>query len=253
MNRPIRRLFADIETSPNVGFFWEPGHQISISYDNIIRERAVICIGYKWEGESQVHTLTWDARQNDKAMLREFAKVIAEADEVIAHNGDRFDWKWLRTRCLKHGLPLFREVKTVDTLKIAWSKFRFNSSRLDYLAKFLGIPGKPATGFGLWKRVIAKDAAALKQMVSYCAGDVLMVEAVYKKLVPAAKPATHLGVFQGKPVWSCPRCGSTNVRKSKTRVSPSGALQHQMRCNDCGEYYTISNTAFRAYEKAKRK
>lgn len=248
----LRRLFADIENSPNIGLFWKSGFKLTIGPENIVKERAVICIAYKWEGEDTVHTLQWDSRQNDKAMLRKFAKVCAKADEVVGHNGDRHDWAWVRTRSLFHGLPTFPDIKTVDTLKMAKLKFAFNSNRLDYIARLLGIGAKVSTGFDLWKEVfLDKCPKALAKMVAYCQNDVRLLEAVYHKLAPHFRAATNVAVVEGNPAWACPRCGSTNVKKSKTRVNPTGSLQHQMRCKDCGEYYTINNAEFKRYAKEK--
>ena len=70
-----RRLFFDIETSPNIGLFWSAGFKQRIDYSNIIKERAIICICYKWEDEKDVYHLQWDAKQNDKAMLQKFIEV----------------------------------------------------------------------------------------------------------------------------------------------------------------------------------
>ena len=67
----IKRLFFDIEVSPNIGLFWQPGHKISLDYGNIIQERAVICICYKWQG-GKTQSLTWDKKQDDKEMLKKF-------------------------------------------------------------------------------------------------------------------------------------------------------------------------------------
>ena len=64
-----KRLFFDIETSPNIGFFWQAGYKKNIDYSNIIKERAIICICYKWEGEKEVGYLHWDAKQCDKCYL----------------------------------------------------------------------------------------------------------------------------------------------------------------------------------------
>ena len=89
------RLFFDIETSFNVGIFWRSGYNLNINPGDIIHERAIICICYKWEGEEEVHSLEWDSKQSDKAMLKKFLKVMAQANEIVAHNGDRFDMKWL--------------------------------------------------------------------------------------------------------------------------------------------------------------
>jgi len=70
----IKRLFFDIETSPNIGLFWTAGYKLNIGHDNIIKERAIICICYKWAGEKEVHSLTWDNKQNDKSLLEKFVK-----------------------------------------------------------------------------------------------------------------------------------------------------------------------------------
>jgi hypothetical protein len=65
-----KRLYFDIETSPNIGLFWSAGYKQKIDYSNIIKERAIICICYKWEDEKQVHSLNWDKNQSDKKLLQ---------------------------------------------------------------------------------------------------------------------------------------------------------------------------------------
>ena len=69
-----RRLFFDIETSPNIGTFWQAGYKKTISPEDIIKERAIICICYKWEGEKKVYGLTWDENQDDKNFLGRLCK-----------------------------------------------------------------------------------------------------------------------------------------------------------------------------------
>ena len=91
MSKP-RRLFFDIETSPNLALIWRPGHKISVSYNSIVRERAIICVAWKWEGERKIQSLTWDQKQDDAGLLRKFVPVMHEADEIVAHNGDG-GWK----------------------------------------------------------------------------------------------------------------------------------------------------------------
>ncbi len=51
---------------------WRVGYDLNIAQDNIIKERAIICIGYKWEHEDVSHIFTWDKNQCDKAMLKKF-------------------------------------------------------------------------------------------------------------------------------------------------------------------------------------
>jgi DNA polymerase elongation subunit (family B) len=95
-----KRLFFDIESSFNIGIFWRSGYNLTIQPDDIIKERAIICVSWKWEGKDEVHHLQWDENQCDKKLLKAFIKQLNKADEIIAHNGDRFDIKWLRTTLL---------------------------------------------------------------------------------------------------------------------------------------------------------
>lgn len=250
--RPIRRLFIDLETAPNLVLSWRVGHKINLDYANILKERAIICACWSWEGEAKVHHAEWSKDQNDKPVLGPLLKAMDEADEVVGHNLDRFDVPWVKTRCLFHKLPTFPAYKTVDTLQWARRKFYFNSNRLDYIAQFLGLGGKLKTEFGLWKAIVLdKDAKALKRMVMYCQHDVTLLKRVWARLAEVMPHKTHVGVLAGKQPWSCPHCGSTNVKVSKTRTTAKGGVQYQMVCNDCGRFYTISAAAYRAYREAK--
>ncbi len=251
--RKFRRLIWDIETSPNVGLFWKAGYDLNIDSENILTERKIICIGYKWAGEKQVYALKWSGEQDDKALLEEFLKVAEEADEMVAHNGDKFDMPWFRTRCIFHGLQA-PQCKTIDTLQWARRKFYFNSNKLNYIAQFLGLGGKLKTEFGLWRRVLNKDERALNDMIRYCKRDVVLLEQVYDALASQCKPKTHIGVLQGLERWSCPHCASVKVRRNRTTVTAAGTLQHQMRCGiknrdkfGCHRTYIINDASYKAF------
>jgi DNA polymerase III epsilon subunit-like protein len=248
----IKRLFFDIETSPNIGLFWAAGYKKNISPDNIIKERAIICIAYKWADDDKTYVLTWDKDQNDKSLLEKFIKIANEADELIGHNGDRFDLAWIRTRCLYHRIPVFPNYTTLDTLKSARSKFYFNSNKLDYIAKFLGVGEKIHTGYDLWKNIVLnKDAAALKEMSEYCKNDVVILEKVYNELANYLPSKTHHGVAMGGEKCSCPECGSMNMAYSKKRLSALGTARIQTQCQDCGKYHTVSERVYQQYLQTK--
>lgn len=237
-----RRLIFDIETSPNIGFFWSAGYKINIDYSNIIKERAIICICYKWEGEKKVYSLQWDENQDDKAMLEEFIQIANEADELVGHNGDKFDLAWIRTRCLFHGIQMFPKYSTIDTLKVSRSKFRFNSNKLDYIAKYLGIGAKIRTTFSLWRDILLdKDEKAMKAMIKYCKGDVVILEQVWEKLKAHTESKIHYGALYNDDKASCPECGSNDLQLVKTRMTASGTKRLQYQCKDCGKYHTFSN------------
>lgn len=234
-----KRLYFDIETSPNIGFFWTAGFKLNISTESIIKERAIICICYKWEEDKITHSLNWDSKQNDKKMLQDFIKVANEADELVGHNGDKFDLAWIRTRCLFHRIEMFPNYTTIDTLKVARSKFKFNSNKLNYIAKYLGIGQKIHTEYDLWKDIVLnKDKEAMDKMIKYCKMDVILLEKVYKELSLHIPAKTHYGVIFGGDRGSCPECGSDDIVKNNKRVTASGLVKVQMRCKTCGKMHT---------------
>jgi len=252
----VKRVIWDIETSPNIGFFWRPGYNLSITHDNIISERAIICICWKEEGAKGVKSLEWDnskaeSNEQDLDMLTEFAKVVDDADEMVAHNGDRFDMAWVKGRCILHGIDLFPFAKTVDTL--AWSKkLGLNSNKLDYLGQYLLGEGKIHTDYSMWKDIVLDNCPkAMAKMVKYSKKDVDLLERVYQELSKYAKPKTHVGVLTGGERWHCAHCGSKNVVRNRRTVTAAGTVHHAMKCKDCGRYYTINDKVYEDYKKAR--
>ncbi len=234
-----KRLFFDIEVSGNIAMVWQTGYKISVSPESIIKERAIICICWKWEDSKEVFEAHWDSKQNDKALLQKFIKVANEADEMVGHNGDRFDLAWIRTRCLFHKIDIFPKYTTIDTLKVARQAFRFNSNKLNYIADFLGIGQKIKTEFGLWKDIVLhKDKAAMDKMIKYCKKDVLLLEQVFKALNSHILPKTHYGVKFGGDRGTCPECGSDELVVSMRRVMASGIKKIAYKCNTCHKFHT---------------
>lgn len=249
----IKRLFWDIETSPNIVLAFRAGYEVTINHDAIIRERKIICIGYKLEGEKEVTILRWDKNQEDGLMLKRFLDVANEADELVHHFGDRFDLPWFRTRCLLNGFPPLPAYKTIDTKMWASKYYYFNSNKLDYLSKVLGHGGKEKMEFDDWKNILMKkDKKALDKMCHYCGVDVIKLEKVYQDLKYCVKPKSHAGVAAGGDSWTCPRTGTTDVVKSKTRISANGTITHSMQSKKDGSYYAISDSAFKKYLAAKK-
>jgi len=234
-----RRLYFDLECSPNIGFFWTAGYKLNISTESIIKERAIICICYKWEDEEETHAVYWDSKQNDKKLLQEFIKVANEANELVGHNGDKFDLAWIRTRCLFHRIEMFPNYVTIDTLKVARSKFKFNSNKLNYIAQYLGIGEKIHTEYNLWKDIVLnKCKESMDKMIKYCKQDVILLEKVHKELNHHIPAKTHYGVVFGEDRGTCPECGSDDLIKNNKVVTATGLTRIQYRCNTCYKYHS---------------
>jgi predicted RNA-binding Zn-ribbon protein involved in translation (DUF1610 family) len=121
---------------------------------------------------------------------------------------------------------------------------------LNDIGKYLNIGEKYKTESDLWEKVCFKnDKEALKQMVTYCNQDVVLLEDIYHKIQSYVDTNTHVGVHEGKAKWSCPNCGSEDVEYVKSVITKAGTIQRLMKCNDCKHDYKISNTAYKEFVK----
>lgn len=240
-----KRLFFDIEVSFNVVATWNIGYNLSISHENILKERAIICICYKWEDDSKVCYLKWN-NGDDKQILKKFIGILNSADEIVGHNSDRFDLKWLRTRCIYHNIPMFPDYHSIDTLKLSRSGFKFNSNRLDYIGGYLGVGRKLKNeGFELWKNIVLSNSSkSMLKMIKYCSQDVKLLEKVFKKLNSYTRHKHHLGVLYDHDKCSCPNCTSDKTISNRRRITATGIKKIQMNCRDCGKYFSISEQTF---------
>ena len=240
-----KRLFYDIETSYNIVKSWRVGYNLSLQPEDIIKERAIITIAYKWEGEDDVTVLSWD-KGDDKKIIEEFVKIMAEADELVGHNVDRFDTKFVMGRALKHGITVLPKYQSTDTLKLAKKHFMLNSNKLDYIAQYLDLGHKVRhRGMSMWDDIILNNCPkALEEMIEYNIHDVVLTEQVYKKLSEYSLPKVNHASKQTGDKHTCPQCGSTDATLQKTYVAPSGTKTRLMSCNSCSTNFTINNTNY---------
>lgn len=256
----MKRLFLDIETCPCIGSFWRPGYNVTLSHENIEVQARIITAAYRWQGEKKVQALIWDEQkqgggpfgpfnQSDERLVRTLVPVMNEADEIVAHYGDGFDVPWIRTRAMFHGV-VGGIWKTVDTKAWASKYFFLPSNKLDAIAKYLGIGTKIRTEYDLWRDITFRDSSeALAKMVKYNKHDVELLEEVFHYLSKFCSPHTHLGVLEGKPKWTCPRCSGDTVHRVNIRASTTGTVKHEMHCRNeqCGGYYMINNAAYNLF------
>jgi len=238
---PIKRLFFDIETGYHKVRMWRVGKVGWVNPEQIIEHKKIICISYKWQYDDEVHSL--DQRMGEKPMLKEFIKIMGDADEIIGHNGDRFDIKELRTRCIDHGVLMFPTYRTLDTLKKARQYFNFASNKLDYIGKYLNVGRKlDHEGLQMWIDIVEhNDEKALERMIKYCEQDVILLSDVYHVMSPYITHNNNFAVLTGGAKWDCPECGSDNVQMHHTYTTAMGIIRREMKCNNCKKQYKISN------------
>jgi hypothetical protein len=229
----MKRLFIDIETSLSVmaAFsLWDP-----INYKNILKEWYVICAAWKWDGQKRIYCASSDG-DDDSALIKRLAGVIEEADEIVYHNGKKFDFKKIQTRALFHRLPPIPKPRECDTLIQCKKHFGFTSNRLDYIANYLGVGHKMSTSPGLWLKVLDGNQAALKEMMKYNKVDVQILEDVHKAVQPYIDTGYNLNQHlsdQSQPV--CPACGSSDLEQRGWSYT-AATKKKRVKCRACHKW-----------------
>lgn len=230
-------LYYDIETSYTVGAVWGLYDQ---NVAHVLKEPYIISFAYKFEGEKDVKVvcirdfpLYKKDKTDDTELLKVLHKLFSEAKIIVAHNGNSFDQKWVYGRFAVKGLPPPSPAQYIDTKLISQGKFRYNSNSLKSLGKYFGVGTKIDTGgIELWVDCIEHDlASAWEKMCKYNKQDVVLLEKVYKKLLPFITNHPNIALMNGDRC-GCPNCGSTRVNKEGFAPTRSGIFQ-QWSCKDC--------------------
>ncbi|MFA6325046.1 MAG: ribonuclease H-like domain-containing protein [Candidatus Paceibacterota bacterium] len=234
----LKVLLVDFETAPNRAWVWGKYEQDVIDYD---KETYILSFSYKWLGEKRVYGMGLcdyakfkKDPEDDFDLVKDVYKIWCQADIIIAHNGDDFDIKVANAAFIRNGFTPPNPVKTIDTKKIAKSKFKFNSNKLDDLGNRLGLGRKVETGgFKLWKGCMEGNKSAWKKMIRYNKNDVILLEKVYLKIRPWATNHPNMNIMADHN--SCSSCNSKNIEQrgwTYTAVS----RRKKFVCKDCGKW-----------------
>ncbi len=235
----MKIILWDIETSHVLAYTWGLWDQ-NIPHTSIVQDRGILCGCWKELGKKNVHSVAIKKVGDDYEVVKKLRDVLADADIVVHHNGDKFDVKRLNARLIYHGLDPLPPIHTVDTLKEVKKVADFTSNRLDYLAKTLTGSGKIHVASDLWFRVLEGSKKALADMVTYNKEDVRCLEKVYLWLLPYMKSHPHVGALKGKDKFtSCPKCGSEEIKKNGTKYTRAGLIRQECQCKKCHSYFHV--------------
>jgi predicted RNA-binding Zn-ribbon protein involved in translation (DUF1610 family) len=219
----------------------------------------MLSFSVKWSGARSVKThalpdypLYKRDKENDRDLVKDFWRVLNDADIVVAHNGDAFDLKKGNTRFVQHGLRPPAPFKSIDTLKIARRYFKFDSNRLNDLGRSLRVGRKlPHTGKHLWFGCMAGHPHSWRIMKRYNARDVLLLERVYLKLRPWAGNHPDARLYSESPV-GCPTCGSAEVHRRGVTIKLARKY-HRFQCKNCGRWFHEGQIKGRTNETPQEK
>lgn len=233
----LRTAFWDIETAPPIACVWGLYDQ-NIPYHHIIQDWFIVCAAWEIDGEvssvsvlDDVHRFIKD-HTDDYHVVKALHNMIESVDVIIAHNGDKFDWRKFMARVVYHGLPPVRPPIFVDTLKMA-RKFGFLSNKLDDLGNHLDLGRKEQLEKGLWVKAAQGDVEAIRTMIEYNKADIPPLKNLYARLKPYTKTPNE-NLHAGEPV--CPSCGGIHYQR-RGYAAAAGGLYPRFQCIDCGKWF----------------
>lgn len=223
----MRTLVLDIETVPNLAWVWGLWEQ-NVPINMLEEQGEVICFAAKWLGEKKVHFY------KGEDMIRDAWGLLDDADAVVHYNGKRFDVPHLNAEFKKVGLWPPTPFKQIDLLTVVKKRFKLPSYKLQFVATWLGLPGKADTGgFELWKGVMRDDPKAWAKMGKYNKQDVALTEQVYEELLPWIGSHPNQSLYKNE--ICCTKCGSERLMKRGYAYTTLSKFQ-QYQCMDCGSY-----------------
>lgn len=232
-------LFYDIEITANIGDVWGKYEQDVIHYR---RQWYLLCFAYKWLGDKQTTVVAlpdfelYDSDpENDREVVKRLHALFDEADVVVAHNGDQFDQKKAHARFIHHGLTPPSPYRQIDTKKVAKRYFNFNSNKLDDLGQYFGLGHKLETGgYGLWLGCEKGDPKAWKKMKRYNQQDVVLLEKIYRRMLPWIDNHPSMSLYGGN-MSACRNCGKGPLHSKGLQVTTTATYQ-RWQCQQCGRY-----------------
>lgn len=207
-----RILLLDIETAPNVVHVWGLYDQ-NVGINQIMAAGYVMCWAAKWLDVPGV-LFSSVFEDSPTEMLTKMHELLDQADIVVHYNGDKFDVPTLNKEFITHKLAPPAPYKSIDLLKVARRQFRFPSNKLDYIAQALGEGSKVKhAGHSLWIGCMNGDEKAWRTMKRYNKGDVVILERVYKRMLPWIKNHPNVAMFVDHDRPICTNCGSSHVER----------------------------------------
>lgn len=211
----------------------------------------MICFGYQWYHEAEPTILKmWDYKgwnklpveQRDLYLLQDVVKLIEEADVLVGHFSPGFDFPFIQTRCLMHGMKPIPKPVHIDTWRIAKKNLRLNNNKLKTIARaFKCDEQKSEVPLYIWRRAKAHDVEAMEIIAEYNAQDVRTQKSITEKLMPLSNNMPNWNLLIGEDIKCCPACGSSSLRYKGWSYTKLYKYK-RLRCNECGKWMRDRNS-----------
>jgi len=234
--KPIksRILLYDLEVSREVVEGYRNKYEFNVV--KVLRHQFMMSYSYKWLGEKTIHFRHMHGYEDMKSFVQSLRDLEDEADITIAHNLRRFDDVMGNRFYIEHGIDPPSPYKTIDTLQVARSTFKFPGNSLNQLAEFLGIGKKEKITYADIETDFINNPtwSVINKLKKYNNKDVELLEGIYLKMRPYMKNHPNLAVMGDST--GCPKCQGHNVQYNGLRYTNT-MVYRRVFCKDCRSWF----------------
>lgn len=202
---------------------------------------TILCAGWKVIGEGKPQVISLSEYPsfktdptNDKALLKDFTKILLGADVWVTWFGTYFDIPFLNARLLANHLPVVPpNFPHIDGWKTARNRLKLSNNRLNTVQSFLELEDEKSAVKGpIWRRAKVGHLPSLKYIIHHCKKDVLVLEQAYYRLLPLIIDHPNSGLMKD---GQCPACASDRLQKRGFHIAKTRRYQ-RYQCQNCGAW-----------------
>ena len=234
-------------------------YELRVPFSMVTQDWFMFCAAVQYEGKKERLISILDDQKrfsknfrDDYHVIKELRDFVDSVDVLIAHNGDNFDWKKFKAKCILHGIEPPRKPLLIDTYKESKTA-HFTSGKLGDLSIQLDLPHKSSSNPGDWliatlpygtytvgskilEVTVKSKTAAINRIGKYNLKDIPPLRNLYKRLRPYMTRHPNLNrVRVDHP--GCPVCLSKHFQM---RGKKMGIQTYQ--CQDCKHWFRDTTT-----------
>ncbi|KYC46545.1 MAG: hypothetical protein AMQ74_01794 [Candidatus Methanofastidiosum methylothiophilum] len=185
-------------------FLTENPDKMKIGYLDIESSSLVADFGFciTWyildnTGKFYGRTVTRKELKNDypdSNLVKEFVDTLDQFDLIYTYNGVRFDWPFMRTRCVMQNInfPVYGSLKQKDIYYTIKSKFRIHRKSLEVACEMiLGHSNKTHWMGKYWIGAVQGKQEALDYIDDHCRKDVTDLKELTETVLEYAYPVNR--------------------------------------------------------------
>lgn len=202
---------------------------------------TILTAGWKFLDSKKVHCVSVDQFNsfkrdptNDKEVAKAVANALMESDIICGWYSARFDFPYLQSRLLFHGLKPLPKMPHIDLWRTAKYELKLTSNRLASVSDFLDLDDKTPIKFREWLKAMSGNKKSIRYIREHNIQDILVLEQAYLKMRPLIQQHPNVNIITEK-LKSCPVCSSNRLQSRGYSISRVNKTP-RYHCQDCGSW-----------------